>query len=270
MSAGRPGALVFDPDQDAVSGAEGDEAGGGRGIGSAGPWYSRPTSTAAGGWSMISDQLCFDGTLEGSLHVEISNASDDEIRRGVAQWDEDDSIDIPAIAAGTGTGATPDTDPMRFVKAESGSDATVDVATTTSLPACTAAGSGIGKTLTGDADGALTIDGVAVEAADVVLVKDQVDPIDNGVYVVTDAGDESSPFVLTRHTDFDDEVNAPGVAVAVTDGEDNAGTSWIFAGAPQKFALAYIQFPFDRFRLRFDRMAGQGSIKSRRSIKAGG
>jgi len=76
--------------------------------------------------------------------------------------------------------------------------ASVDV-----LPACTPSGSQVGKTLTADANGALSIDGIAVVAGDRILVKNQVAGVDNGIYVVTAVGDVSNPFVLTRATDFD-------------------------------------------------------------------
>jgi len=47
------------------------------------------------------------------------------------------------------------------------------VATAEALPSCTASGSGVGKTLTGDSVGVLTVDGVATVLNDRILVKDQ-------------------------------------------------------------------------------------------------
>src|SRR3954469_12517197 len=56
------------------------------------------------------------------------------------------------------------------------------LATAAALPACTAAGTGIGKTLTGNANGALSVDGTAVAVGNRILVKDQVAGADNGIY----------------------------------------------------------------------------------------
>ncbi len=66
------------------------------------------------------------------------------------------------------------------------------------LPACTAAGAGVGKTLTGNANGALVIDGQTLLAGDVVLVKNQAAGKDNGGYTVTQVGTAGTPFILTR------------------------------------------------------------------------
>jgi len=82
----------------------------------------------------------------------------------------------------------------------------VAAATTTALSACTYDNgtSGVGATLTGDANGALgSIDGVTLVADDRVLIQDQADAAENGIYVVTTVGDASNAFVLTRAADFD-------------------------------------------------------------------
>lgn len=79
----------------------------------------------------------------------------------------------------------------------------VRLATTGPLPAVTAAGSGVGKTLTENANGALTIDGTAAVFGDRVLIKDQAAAANNGIYTVTNAGSAGTTFILTRATDFD-------------------------------------------------------------------
>lgn len=79
----------------------------------------------------------------------------------------------------------------------------VNNATVAPLPACTPAGAGVGKTLTGNAVGALTVDGLAVAAGQRILVMNQVDPINNGIYTVTEPGTTALAFVLTRANDFD-------------------------------------------------------------------
>jgi hypothetical protein len=82
----------------------------------------------------------------------------------------------------------------------------VRVATTTELPdvGYNNGVAGFGATLTADNNGALVIDGVSVVAGDRVLVKNQVGaPIENGIYIVTNAGSVSAQFVLTRAADQD-------------------------------------------------------------------
>lgn len=104
----------------------------------------------------------------------------------------------------------------------------VRLATTAALPAVTGAGTGVGKTLTADANGALTVDSVAATAGDRVLVKDQAAGDDNGIYLVTDAGSGGAPFILTRAADFDQnaEVTA-GAFTFVEEGTANADTGWV-------------------------------------------
>lgn len=106
----------------------------------------------------------------------------------------------------------------------------VRLATVAALPACTAAGTGVGHTLTGNANGALSIDGTLCVASDRVLIKNQVAADDNGIYVVTTVGTAGTAFVLTRATDFDaasaGEV-AQGEGALVSAGATLSGTSWI-------------------------------------------
>lgn len=73
----------------------------------------------------------------------------------------------------------------------------VSVATTENLDVA-ASGSKRGKTLTFNGNGTQIVDGRDLNKGQNVLVKDQDDPRDNGIYVVTAEGDDSSPAVLTR------------------------------------------------------------------------
>ena len=59
-------------------------------------------------------------------------------------------------------------------------------------------------TITSNANTALTVDGVTMSTQNErILVKDQSAAETNGVYTLTTVGDGSTPFVLTRATDFD-------------------------------------------------------------------
>lgn len=97
------------------------------------------------------------------------------------------------------------------------------------LPAYTTAGSGASHTLTANANGALTLDGVALDATNRVFVKDALLAKDNGIYIVTSAGSTVAPYVLTRASDFSVaaaggiEINA---YIAVLDGDNNHHRGW--------------------------------------------
>jgi hypothetical protein len=130
-------------------------------------------------------------------------------------------------------GKVPDTDLLLWQQVAAGSDlGTVVAATAAALATCTASGSGVGKTLTATANGALSIDGVSPTAAQAVLVKDQADAKDNGLYTVTATGDGSNPFVLTRKTTFDavSEVLPGSVASISAGGTVNGSTKWALRG----------------------------------------
>jgi hypothetical protein len=108
---------------------------------------------------------------------------------------------------------------------------TVRLATVAALPACTAAGAGAGKTLTGNVNGALSVDAIAVAAGDKLLVKNQVASADDGVYTVTAPGSVSTTFVLTRTPGYDTTATIAGglsvgdiVAVGQSDAAVPVGT----------------------------------------------
>jgi len=67
-------------------------------------------------------------------------------------------------------------------------------------------GTGIGATLTATSNGRLVIDGENASTGQRVLIKNQVDQKQNGVYVVTAQGSVSATWVLTRATDMDGSV----------------------------------------------------------------
>jgi hypothetical protein len=95
--------------------------------------------------------------------------------------------------------------------------------------------SGVGATLTANANGTLTIDGYTFVSGDVgkrILVKDESASANNGIYTLTQAGTVSLPYILTRATDFDssgsgtDQIDA-GDLVLILSGTANANTSWV-------------------------------------------
>src|SRR6056300_323905 len=105
--------------------------------------------------------------------------------------------------------------------------ASVRVATTAALATSTYNnGAGI---ITADANGALSIDGVTVSTDDRVLVKNQADAVQNGVYKVTNTGGAGAQFVLTRTPDADQASEITGGAfVFVEEGTANADNGYVF------------------------------------------
>jgi hypothetical protein len=113
----------------------------------------------------------------------------------------------------------------------------VRVATTTALnnsPTYTAgsadasSGTGVGAYIQATTNGALSIDGVAVAVGDRVLVKNQADQRNNGIYTVTTTGGVSALYKLTRATDYDNHLAAQveyGDYVFIVEGTVNNGDS---------------------------------------------
>lgn len=107
--------------------------------------------------------------------------------------------------------------------------APVVAATTSNLAASYNNGSsGVSATLTNSgAQAALTLDGVTLAAGNRVLIKNQTNQFENGIYLITTLGSGSENWVLTRTTDFDQATEiTPGVVVQVTSGTVNALTLW--------------------------------------------
>ena len=102
----------------------------------------------------------------------------------------------------------------------------VRLATTANLASTYNNGAG---TLTASSNGALSIDGVTVSTNDRVLVKNQTDTKQNGIYVVTATGDGSNPFVLTRSGDADaaSEITG-GTFTFVEEGTANSENGFVF------------------------------------------
>jgi hypothetical protein len=96
------------------------------------------------------------------------------------------------------------------------------------------AGNGVGATLTNSGSNvALVVDGVSVSNTARILVYAQSNAVQNGVYTVTNPGNASAQWVLTRATDADTfglaspNTLGQGDAFFVTDGDTGAGRTYI-------------------------------------------
>ena len=93
---------------------------------------------------------------------------------------------------------------------------------------------GVGATLTNSGtQAALVIDGVTLNSADRVLVYEQTDQTQNGIYTVTNTGSPSTNWVLTRATDADSygpsdpDSLGQGDAFFVQEGAAGAGETYV-------------------------------------------
>jgi hypothetical protein len=144
----------------------------------------------------------------------------------------------------------------------------VALATTAALPANTYNNgtSGVGATLTANANGALSIDSTLTIAAERVLVKNEVAGANNGVYVVTQVGSAGTPYILTRATDFDsvgtgvDQIDE-GDFFLVTSGVANLNTAWVQQTAPP-ITIGTTPLVFQQFSAPITYTAGTGLSES--------
>ena len=144
----------------------------------------------------------------------------------------------------------------------------VELATTAALPANTYNNgtSGVGATLTANANGALSVDSTLTVVNNRVLVKNEVTQANNGVYVVTQVGSAGTPYILTRASDFDtagsgvDQIDE-GDFFLVTGGTANANTAWVQQTAPP-IVVGTTPLVFQQFAAPITYTAGTGLNES--------
>lgn len=86
---------------------------------------------------------------------------------------------------------------------------------------------GVGATLTATSNGAASFDGVAVSLNDFILVRQQTNTFENGLYSVTQVGDGSNPAILTRATTYDTAAKMKfGMTVGIVEGDTLDGMLW--------------------------------------------
>lgn len=103
-------------------------------------------------------------------------------------------------------------------------------ATTANLNATYSNGtSGVGATLTNaGTQVAFSVDGVSPAQGSRILVKNQTNTFENGIYTLTTVGSGSTNWVLTRATDFDTAVEIAGGDFTFVDfGNTLANTGWV-------------------------------------------
>jgi len=144
----------------------------------------------------------------------------------------------------------------------------VNLATTAALPANTYNNgtSGVGATLTGNANGALSVDSTLTTASERILVKNEAAGANNGVYTVTQVGSAGTPYILTRATDFDsvgtgvNEIDE-GDFFLVTSGTANLNTAWV-QQTPPPITIGTTALVFQQFAAPITYTAGTGLSES--------
>jgi hypothetical protein len=111
--------------------------------------------------------------------------------------------------------------------------------------------SGVGATLTADTNRALTtLDGASVALNDRVLIKNQTDQTQNGIYTLTTVGSGSVPFVLTRAVDSDNSIAGEmrnGDIVFCVSGTINGGVTFVNASADNPIVIGTSSIVYSEF-----------------------
>jgi len=142
------------------------------------------------------------------------------------------------------------------------------LATATALPSNTYnnGSSGVGATLTATANGALSVDGTLVVLTNRILVKNEANQAHNGVYTVTQVGSVSTPYILTRATDYNtagsgvNQIDA-GDFFLITAGATLANTSWV-QQTPLPITIGTTAIVFQQFGAPIVYSAGTGLSES--------
>ena len=122
--------------------------------------------------------------------------------------------------------------------------------------------SGVGATLTADANGAVSIDSVSLTSGDRVLVKAQTDASENGIYKVTTVGDVSNPFVLTRTTDADSSSEVTGGMFTFVEEGSDADAGFVLSNITGSATIGTDNITMTQFSGAGSVTAGNGLAKS--------
>lgn len=137
------------------------------------------------------------------------------------------AADLPAASA-SAQGAMSSADFKKLANIADQYKKSVRIKTVGALAANTAGGSGVGKTLTANANGAFpSTDGITLAQNERILVAHEATGANNGVYTLTTVGSAGAAWVLTRATDFDENSEVTcGIEIQVEEGTSYGSTTW--------------------------------------------
>jgi outer membrane lipoprotein SlyB len=138
-------------------------------------------------------------------------------------------------------------------------------------------GDGIGATLTAGANARLVVDGTNASTGNRILVKNQTTTAHNGVYVVTNQGSVSVPWVLTRADDFDGRTlyatPHAGDAMYVSQGSTNSNQGFLVftsgTGTDGGHIIGTDAIGFTQFSGTAPILAGTGITKNGNQLSIG-
>ncbi len=137
----------------------------------------------------------------------------------------------------------------------------VAAATTAALPSNTYS-SGV---LTATADGALSVDGIAMTTNARLLVMNEVTAANNGIYTVTNPGSGAAAYVLTRASDMNSGSQVPGAFAFVEQGTLNGGAGFVVSGNGP-YTIGTTPITWTQFSGAGEITAGSGLSKSGNTI----
>lgn len=230
------------------------------GVVSGGSYSTALTITESGGQITITPNLATSasaGLMSSSDYSKLADATSEATANKLVIRD----------ATGQAKFGTPTDDAHAATKgyvdaARSGLDVkdSVKLATNAALPGFTYS-DGV---ITASADGALTVDGISVSQGIRILVKNETSsnaPY-NGIYVVTETGGVSDPFVLTRAADANTATEVtPGMFTFVEQGATWADTGWVLQ-TDGAITIGTTNLSFVQFSAAGQLSAGNGLTKT--------
>lgn len=144
-------------------------------------------------------------------------------------------------------------------------------ATTAALAANTYANgtAGVGATLTANSNGVMAaVDGQTPVVGDIILVKNEAAPANNGLYTVTSIGSGGTPYVLTRIIQMDSAGEIAGSASLVRTGTTNGQQGFVVSGAGP-FTVGTTAINWVQFTGVADITSGAGLTKTGNSLDVG-
>jgi hypothetical protein len=187
-----------------------------------GTWEKTSGGNGAGNWSQLFNYSL--STISAAVGAETARAEAAEAALSAR------ISAIPSVNFGIGTSA---------------SGGPVVAATTAALPSNTYAGG----VLTATANGALPAqDGMSLSTGQRLLVKNESAAANNGLYVVTQTGSGSTPYILTRAADANTAAQLAGLMIAVLPGgTTNGGSYWLLFLASSAITVGTTPLTFTPF-----------------------